>query len=494
MNQSPPPPAVVPDRPPLAILGVPFDPLTTDETVALIARMVASASPHYLATANVDFVVQAFEDVELRRILFDAHAVLCDGMPLVWASRKLGNPLPERVTGSDLVPRLLLEAEQRGWRVYFLGGTESSVAAAAENTRRKHPQLQLVGAYSPPFKPLLDMDHDDLIRRIHEAKPDLLFVAFGCPKQEKWINMHYRRLGVPVSIGVGATIDFLAGTVRRAPVWMQKTGLEWIYRMLQEPRRLVKRYGKDLWVFGFAIQRQVRDAQLRRASRPGSSPNPTPLTITPPEATLWSPTIISGPERLDAAAAGELRARWLTAVHAEDVVLDLTPTRFIDSTGVGLLTRLRRQGREAGREFRLANVGHSVRHALELMQLETFFQMADSVAEAVQSIRSQQRLASPVEASGESRLEWHGDVTAVTGESIATAALGLIEARPAGSKLAVDLSDVSFVDSSGVGVMLKLKKAAKRRDVDLVYENASPTVVNVLKLTKLDEYLIGRRA
>ena len=186
-------------------------------------------------------------------------------------------------------------------------------------------------------------------------------------------------------------------------------------------------------------------------------------------------------------------ARWLTSVHAEDVVLDLAPTRFIDSTGVGLLTRLRRQGREAGREFRLANVGQPVRHALELMQLETFFQMADSVAEAVQSIRAQQRLASPVEASGESRLEWHGDVTAVTGESIATAALGLIEARPGGSRLAVDLSDVAFVDSSGVGVMLKLKKAAKRRDVDLVYENASPTVVNVLKLTKLDEYLIGRR-
>lgn len=494
MNQSPPSPAVVPDRPPLAILGVPFDPLTTDETVALIARMVASASPHYIATANVDFVVQAFEDVELRRILFDAHAVLCDGMPLVWASRKLDNPLPERVTGSDLVPRLLREAEERGWRVYFLGGTESSVAAAAENTQRKHPQLQLVGAYSPPFKPLLEMDHDDIARRIREARPDLLFVAFGCPKQEKWINMHYRSLGVPVSIGVGATIDFLAGTVRRAPVWMQKTGLEWVFRMLQEPRRLVKRYGKDLWVFGFAIQRQVRDAQLRRAGRPPSSSAPIQPTITPREATLWSPTVLAGPDRLDAAAAAELRARWLTAVHSEDVVLDLTQTRFIDSTGVGLLTRLRRQGREAGREFRLACVGPAVRHSLELMQLETFFQTAETVVEAVHSIRTQHRLGSPVEPSGDSRLEWHGDVTAVTGESIASAAMIIIEARPPGSRLVVDLSDVSFVDSSGVGIMLRLKKAAKRRDVELLYEKASPSVVNVLKLTKLDEYLIGRRA
>ena len=169
-------PAAVPlpsARPsPIAILGIPFDNVTTADTLQLIEEMIASGQPHYLATANVDFVAQAFVDVELQRILFDAHLVVADGMPLVWASRWLGNPLPERVTGSDLTPRLLADAERKGWRVYFLGGTEQSVATAAENTRRKHPKLQLVGAYSPPFKPLSEMDDEDILRRIRAVKPD----------------------------------------------------------------------------------------------------------------------------------------------------------------------------------------------------------------------------------------------------------------------------------------------------------------------------------
>ena len=502
MNQNPPSPAVVPERPPLAILGVPFDPLTTDETVALIARMISSGLPHYLATANVDFVVQASEDVELRRILFDAHAVLCDGMPLVWASRKLGNPLPERVTGSDLVPRLLREAEERGWRVYFLGGTDASVAAAAANTQKKHPKLKLVGAYSPPFKPLLEMDHEGILARIREAKPDLLFVAFGCPKQEKWINMHYRRMGVPVSIGVGATIDFLAGTVKRAPVWMQKTGLEWIFRMLQEPRRLAKRYGKDLWVFGMAIQRQVRDSRVRRAARKPERAMGAKATVIPVVSAGVAPgrpvpkiQRLEGPERLDAAAAGDLRNVWVSAVEGGDVVLDLGSTQFADSTGIGLLTRLRRQARESGREFRLAAVGSRIGDSLRLMQLESFFQVFGSVEEATASIEEQRRQQAPVAVAPETaEVQWQGDITAVTADSVASVALPLIEAKAAGSRLAVDLSGVAFVDSTGVGMMLKLKKAAKRRGVDLVYEKAAPAVLNVLKLTKLDEFLLGRRA
>lgn len=507
MNYPPPSPAVVPERPPLAILGVPFDPLTTDETVALIARMVASGRPHYLATANVDFVVQASEDVELRRILFDAHAVLCDGMPLVWASRKLGNPLPERVTGSDLVPRLLKEAEERGWRVYFLGGTESSVATAAENTRRKHPRLRLVGAYSPPFKPLLEMDHEGILARIREVKPDLLFVAFGCPKQEKWINMNYRKLGVPVSIGVGATIDFLAGTMKRAPVWMQRTGTEWIFRMLQEPRRLARRYGKDLWVFGMAIQRQVRDAQRRRATQGSGAGKQAQATVTPVmpvkakrgvgEGGRIPVVTLAGPERLDALAAGELRTPWLGGVDGGDAVLDLGGTVFVDSTGIGLLTRLRRQARERGSEFRLASVGSGVRASLRLMQLEDFFEVSETVEEALGSIaeKRREREQAVVPGRGEAvELRWVGDVTAVTGDGVAAVALDVIEGKGAGGRLVVDLSGVTFVDSSGVGMMVKLKKAAKRRDVELVYEKATPVVLNVLKLTKLDEFLLGRRA
>src|SRR5690349_14579030 len=197
--------------PPIAILGVPFDNVTTAETIDLIQRMVASRQPHYLVTANVDFLVQAQEDVELRRIMFDAHLVLCDGTPLVWASRLLGNPLPERVAGADLVPLLMRVAEEKEFRIFFLGATPESAQRAVDNLKLRHPKLVIAGHYSPPFGKLLEMDHDEIRRRITEARPDLLFVSFGCPKQEKWIAMHYLSLGVPVSVGVGATIDFLAG-------------------------------------------------------------------------------------------------------------------------------------------------------------------------------------------------------------------------------------------------------------------------------------------
>src|SRR5438034_3194444 len=184
--------------PPIALLGVPFDHLNMDGALERIDRMVASRQPHYVVTANVDFLVQARRDVELRRILLEAHLVLCDGTPLVWASRLLGNPLPERVAGADLVPSLIRVAAEKGHRIFFLGGAPEVAEQAAANLQARYPTLNLVGHYSPPLRELLEMDHDEMVRRVRAARPDLLFVSFGCPKAEKWIEMHYRSLGVPV--------------------------------------------------------------------------------------------------------------------------------------------------------------------------------------------------------------------------------------------------------------------------------------------------------
>src|ERR1041384_2790042 len=150
---------------PVAILGVPFDSVTTAETLEIIARMIDSGEPHYIATANVDFLVQAAKDVELRRILFDAHLVLCDGAPLLWASKLLGNRLPERVAGSDVVPLLMKEAAEKGYRVYFLGAEPAVAAKAVEILRAQYPTLKIVGHHSPPFNPLVEMDHDERVER-----------------------------------------------------------------------------------------------------------------------------------------------------------------------------------------------------------------------------------------------------------------------------------------------------------------------------------------
>jgi exopolysaccharide biosynthesis WecB/TagA/CpsF family protein len=239
------------------LMNVPFDVVTMSQTLDRIGGMISTKKPHYLATANVDFLVQSRSDIELRNILDEAHLVVCDGTPLIWLSKLLRRALPERVAGSDLVPRLLERAECEGWRVFFLGGEPRALTLAVQNVEAKHPNIQIAGAFSPPFAPLDRMDHETICQHVREARPDLLLVSFGCPKQEKWIARNYAALGVPVSIGVGATIDFLAGTVKRAPRWMQIVGMEWIFRLAQEPRRLLKRYATDLVVFSIGSIREI---------------------------------------------------------------------------------------------------------------------------------------------------------------------------------------------------------------------------------------------
>ena len=160
---------------PIVILGVPFDNVTTAQTVSLIEDMVESRRPHHLVTANVDFLVQSFRDVELHRILTDAHMVLCDGMPLVWASRLLGNPLPERVAGSDLVPLLIETAVRKQYRLFFLGGTPDSTSQAVANLKAKHPHVVIAGHYSPPIANLFEMDHVDTAGKAVDIRMPGLF-------------------------------------------------------------------------------------------------------------------------------------------------------------------------------------------------------------------------------------------------------------------------------------------------------------------------------
>ncbi|HTL18805.1 MAG TPA: WecB/TagA/CpsF family glycosyltransferase, partial [Patescibacteria group bacterium] len=362
-------------RPSIAILGVPFDNVTKAEAIELVERMIASGKPHYLVTPNVDFLVQARHDVELRRILFEAHLVLCDGTPLVWASRLLGNPLPERVAGSDLVPLLIQTAAEKKYRLFLLGATPEAAQRAVKRLEQQHPGIIIAGYYSPPFNALLDMDHEEIKRRIIQAKPDLLFVSFGCPKQEKWVAMHYRSLGVPVTAGVGATIDFLAGQVKRAPVWMQRSGTEWVFRLAQEPRRLFRRYVKDLWVFGSSFIPQWWELQLGKGRKPRTV---AALLSAPPDnapSNAWSHARV--PDRLDFVAVThrEMLADEVVG-RDQDCLLEMCQTQFIDSTGVGFLIRLHKRLRARGRQLVLLAPSPAVLRALRLMRLTEFFHIA----------------------------------------------------------------------------------------------------------------------
>src|SRR6266516_1382927 len=473
--------------PPIALLGVPFDHLNMDGALERIDRMVASRQPHYVITANADFLAQARRDVELRRILLEAHLVLCDGTPLVWASRLLGNPLPERVAGSDLAPWLIQLAVKKNYRLFLLGASPETNAQALARLKKQHPTLNVVGNYSPPFKPLLEMDHAEIRRRISAAGPDLLFVSLGCPKQEKWIAMHYLALDVPVTIGLGATIDFLAGRVKRAPRWMQRAGLEWAFRLLQEPRRLFKRYLGDLWHCGGATLAQCWELQWR----PCGARRTGPSSLAVAERT-WQQVQVS--ERLDVDSIRRDEAVWKQLLaHDGHGLLDLTGVRFIDSTGAGLLVRLRNRLRRAGHHLILVAPSVRVLRALRLLRLEGFFEMARDALEAREIIaRRNQEQFILVVANGAGRpLAWQGEITADNAERVWSLTEEPINRFCAQQrKISIDLSGVRFVDSTGLGVMVRAKEFAERRGGSLRFAGAQPGVRNVLRLSKLESGLL----
>lgn len=187
--------------------------------------------------------------------------ILADGQPIVWRSQIEANRLPVRVTGSEMILHLCSRAAEKGHRVYFLGGVEGVAETCALRLKEMYPGLQIAGTECPPFRKLSAEEHAAQLQRIRDAKTDLLFVAFGQPKGEKWIHENYRALGVPACIQFGASFDFIAGTATRAPEIYQRCGIEWACRMMSDPKRLIPRYAANAWFLGAALirdwQRQV---------------------------------------------------------------------------------------------------------------------------------------------------------------------------------------------------------------------------------------------
>ena len=225
------------------ILGIDLDYITMPQTLDCIGKMVATGGKHLIVTANVDHIITLQSDAEFRRIYRSASLALCDSTPVLWASYFLGLPLPERVAGSDLVPRLCALAAQKGWRLFLLGGDPGVAEAATARLHSIHPQMKPVGFYSPPFGFEKDQSEmDKSVRTVAAHDPEIILVALGAPKQEKWAIGAMPHLGAKVYLGVGASLDFIAGTRSRAPRWMRVSGLEWFYRFIQEPGRLWRRY------------------------------------------------------------------------------------------------------------------------------------------------------------------------------------------------------------------------------------------------------------
>jgi heptosyltransferase-2 len=219
-----------------SLLGLPVDAVTYDGWLKRIGEWVATGERcHHVCTMNPEFVMIAQQDVNFRNILQRADLRVPDGVGLLWAMRRRGRPLPQRVTGSDGVPIIAQAAARHGWRLFLLGAAEGVADKAAEVLRARNPGLQIVGTYSGSPAP---EDEDRLVEMVNASGADILFVAFGAPEQDKWIARNLPRLKPKMAMGVGGTFDFIAGIVPRAPLWMQRLGLEWLFRLYLQPWRI----------------------------------------------------------------------------------------------------------------------------------------------------------------------------------------------------------------------------------------------------------------
>lgn len=263
--------AIARDHDKVDILGVGVSAVNMDDTVATLEGWIAARAQEYVCVTGVHGVMESQDNERLRSIHNNAGMVAPDGMPLVWCARLMGQARTQRVYGPDLMRMMTRVSSQRGYRQFYYGGGEGVADQLAKQLSKTYPGLNVVGTWCPPFREPTPDEDGEVVDQINAARPDILWVGLSTPKQELWMADHVRRLNVPVMIGVGAAFDFLAGNKRQAPPWMQRNGLEWLFRLGSEPRRLWRRYayivpGFLLRIIPHFIARAGRPDQMRRSN------------------------------------------------------------------------------------------------------------------------------------------------------------------------------------------------------------------------------------
>ena len=224
------------------VMDIYIDQVTNADVLSIVDSYINSRVPNQIITANVDFCMIARKNTEFREVVNSASLCVADGMPLVWASRLLGAPLPERINGTNLVYALCKEGQSKGYRFFLLGAEESVCTRASEILERDYPGIVIAGHYSPSFGVLSFEENAQIINIIRRTSPDILLVAMGTPKGQNWISDNLEVCRVPVAMVIGGALDFVAGKYRRAPEWMQQHGFEWLFRLCVDFRRLWRRY------------------------------------------------------------------------------------------------------------------------------------------------------------------------------------------------------------------------------------------------------------
>jgi len=354
---------------PLVLFGVPFHNVTFEEAIQWTVDRVRSGKPGYIATANLDFIVQAQHDAGLRNVLREADLVIADGFPPVKLAPFFGPPLKGRVTGSDITPMLAERAAREGISIYGLGAAEGVAAKAMEVLKKRHPDLKVAGAWSPPYAPLEKMDHAEILRRLDEANPGILFTAFGAPKQDKFNHRHVKTWKLPVAIGIGGTLDFIAGVQTRAPVWVHKIHCEWLWRWGTDPKRLTKRYVTNI-TFLFRAVWLTLTLRLGR-----NVPAPVDPSTASHGATYREFKAMKTP------AEAEAFARLFNP--AEKLLVDLRGVEWLSSLEIGALLEVSKQVQK----IVLLHAGSKIRKLFEFSKLTDRLPIAGSCAEALHLIQ-----------------------------------------------------------------------------------------------------------
>ena len=355
----------------IVIQGVPVDNLTMAETLAELEKFIeigrSTGRSHQVATVNADFITNALGDPELMVLLQKSDLNMPDGMPVVWSARLLGAPILERVAGVDTVMHLCERAAQRGYSIYLLGAAPGVAARAAGILQQRYPDLKIAGVSSPKV-PSIRATDPAVLSDIKAVRPDILLVAFGNPKQEKWIGEFRGELQTPVMIGVGGTLDFIAGEKVRAPKWMHRTGLEWTFRLAQEPRRLWRRYCRNFFIFGPQLVRQWW--ALRYPSLSDIAPGEI-------EAALYGCTALitlRGSLKISDLPQFQHAVQQILSV-TPDILVDCSRADYLDSSAVGALVELARQGRELGGDLTLVGLSEQIYKTLAVLRLGSFFRI-----------------------------------------------------------------------------------------------------------------------
>jgi N-acetylglucosaminyldiphosphoundecaprenol N-acetyl-beta-D-mannosaminyltransferase len=497
-----------PSNSPIALLGIMTDKSNTEEIIQKIQTLIEDyhkdLQPRYVATANVDFLVQANSclssdalNQELMHILREAKIVTVDGMPLLWLSHLLGSPIKERVTGVDLVPKLASALSKKQQSLFLLGGNEKILKLCILYLQSLNPGIRITGALHPKIYTEGEIqesndERDDLLaEQINRAAPDILFINLGNPKQEIWFERMKHKLHVPVSIGVGGTFDLLTGTIPRAPEWMQKYGLEWLFRLYQEPKRLFSRYLRDLIKFPILALPVVIYHNLNRLFCHFFCKENDQIHIRNNRLFISADQTVAAvplPCRLNQLVAEELKKHLDDLFSQDAIILDFKEVRYIDLEGLALLLMMWRRARWEKKQLLALDMSPGIKLLLRLHRIWDYISpyVCNTPREVLLRISKSgnapnfydaiQQNHNKVVLSFFGRLDNQLDFDAY---------IKKIHHILFQKECILDMSYCTYIDNLGISFLLKLKKNKPKLFTDLSLYNIPPAIARQLRFAKV---------